>query len=222
MQEMLIDMDVDRFLHVEMRKNELIPVQSIFILKRYKGDFYYFSFAEYKNPEVIESWNVKKFETEPFTEVENLNDNENLSDIENLMEDSVIGICGAGHVLWIKPQKHVLLIQAKRAYRRAKYNILIVARKKIGDTVVSKAVDCIIDLRLKDINGQCHFKSVLGMTGFDDGESVLLNEPINGFNSIGGAGHTAESIRDAVAEAVGIKKKNVAVRMIDLNVIGEE
>ena len=44
-----------------------IPVQRVFILKYYKGNFYYIDFTDFSDPITIDSWGLKRIETKPFT-----------------------------------------------------------------------------------------------------------------------------------------------------------
>ena len=191
-----------------------IPIQSIFLMTKYGGNLYYINFATFSEPIVIESWSVKRIETKPFTCMDSLRDHNWQSNINELVKDSVIGVKTGNDILWIKQTKNAPVKEAKKAYKEGRYQILSVNTKIIDNKVISQDVDCVIYLKMKDINGQLILKCIFGITGWN-GNGVLLSEAICGYNALAEAGNTSESISKFIQTQLGITKENIYVEMID-------
>ena len=191
-----------------------IPIQSIFVLKRFNDEFYYIKLADYSDPVSIDSWSIKKIETEPFTQIDNWV-GDTIPDYHEITKDAIIGIRSGNKLIWVKPYTKTPLRKAKHIYKRHDYHPLTVHRKTVDETVLSRAVDCVIHIRMKDVNGQICLHKMFGITGFDDGKSLLLSETLCGYNAIGGAGNTSDSIRRAIHDALAIDEENIIVQMID-------
>lgn len=192
-----------------------IPIQKIFILKLHEGNFYYIDFADYhNNPIAVDSWSVKRIDTRPFTGIANWNEKGWIKDYHEIIKDSVIGIESGKDLFWVKPYDKDLRQKAEKAYKSFNYCNLTVYRKVRDDIVLSQFVDCVIYVRLKDINGQYLLKTVFGITGFDHGRSVLLSESICGYNALLTGGNSPETISKAIQDQLGINKENIVVKMI--------
>lgn len=191
-----------------------IPIQSVFLMTKYGGNLYYIDFVKFSEPIIIESWSVKRIETKPFTYMDSLRDHDWQSNINELIKDSVIGVKTGNDILWIKQTKNAPVKEAKEAYKEGRYQILAVHTREINNKVISQAVDCVIYLKMKDINGQFILKSIFGITGWN-GNGVLLSEAICGYNALAGAGNTSESISKFIQTQLGITKENIYVEMID-------
>ena len=193
----------------------VLPIQSVFIMKKYRNQFYYIDFVNYSYPIVIESWSTKKIETEPFTCIDNFSFGDNCFSYNNILKDAVIGIKSGQDLIWVEPHENSPLCEAKRAYEKHNYCLLSVFRRRVEETVISESVGCIISVRLKDINGQIILKKLFGITGWNDGKSVFLSESLCGYNGLNGAGNTAESIANYIHETFGINEEDICVRIID-------
>jgi len=191
-----------------------IPIQSVFLMAKYCGSFYYISFATFSEPIIIESWRVKRIETKPFTCMDSLRGHNWQSNINELIKDSIIGVKTGNDILWIKQTKNVPVKEAKKAYKEGRYQILSVHTKEINNKVISQDVDCVIYIKMKDINGQFILKSIFGITGWN-GNGVLLSEAICGYNALAEAGNTSDSISKFIQTQLGINKENIHVEMID-------
>lgn len=192
-----------------------IPVQRIFILKLYEGDFYYIDFADFSDPITIDSWALKRIETKPFTCIDSWTGIGWIQDYHEILKDSVIGIEAGKDLIWVKPCDAVLLRKAKSAYKTHNFAILSVFRKFRDDTVLSKSVDCVIYVRLRDINGQFYQRIIFGITGCNQGKEVFLSESLCGYNVISVTGDSSDNISLAIQERLGIGEENIVVCMID-------
>ncbi|MCR5082846.1 MAG: hypothetical protein K6B15_05150 [Parasporobacterium sp.] len=190
-----------------------ISIQSVFLMTKCGENFYYTSFATFSEPIIIESWGVKRIETKPFTCMGSLRDHNWQSNINEIIKGSVIGVKTGNDLLWIKQNKEAPIKEAKKAYKEGRYQILSVHRREINNKVISQAVDCVINLKMKDINGQFILKCIFGITGWN-GNGVLLSEAICGYNALAGAGNTSESISKSIQTQLGITKENIYVEMI--------
>lgn len=189
-----------------------IPVQSVFVMKRHNKKFYYFSFVDYPDPIIIDSWSVKRIETEPFTEIDSWDDNPK-SYIE-IVDETVFAVKAGKKILWVKPYKKAPLRAAKKAYKKHKYELLTVAHNRVGDTVVSQNVDCIVSVLDQDVNGQNEEKTILGITGTEEGGTLLLSHMLGGYNSFRGVGETPDQIRESIISATGIERDRITVAKV--------
>ena len=192
-----------------------IPIQNVFIMKQLgKNDFGYITVASFDDPLTIESWTIKKIESEPFTSILGYE-----GSMADLIKDSIIGVTYAHKTLWLKPYTKVPLWAARRAYRKRNYQIMTVTRNNIAGRILSERVDCVIRLRMKDINGQIVLRTIFGITHFDNGKSVLLSEDVNGYTALGVPGENKKEIIDALVQ-MGFEKNDVDVQIIERNPIG--
>ncbi len=197
-----------------------IPIQKVFILKYYEGHFIYVNIQEYEEPIAIDSWSAQKIEMTPFTSIEGwpISYPNGAPDYGELFHFAMVGIISGSKVIWLKPVngglKRWQILKGKRAYKHHEYECITMYRKQIDDHVVSKAVDCLISVKLKDINGQIFLQTVLGISTFNGGDDLLLNEYVLGYNSFSGAGHIADEIKRNISTALGIKRDDVIVRML--------
>lgn len=192
-----------------------IPVQKVFILKQYEARFYYIIIAECSEPVTIDSWSVKRLETGPFTGITSWKGTGWLQDQHEILIDSVIGIEAGTDLIWVKPYDKNLLYKAKKAYNQFNYQKLSVFKKKQDDVVLSHLVDCVIYVKMIDINGQFYKRRFFGITGCNHGNNVFLDEPLCGYNSLLVRGNTPEAISKAIQEQIGISKENIIVYMIE-------
>lgn len=192
-----------------------IPIQKVFILKKGDdGEFQYLSFAEYENPIVVESWSMKRANMEPFTKICNWNvSGDEKLDPHDFIQNAVIGVKAGKDLIWVKPYKKAPLREAKRKYKKHDYQMLTVERKNIDGKNCSEAVDCLIYVRLKDMNGQYTLLRNFGITGFDGGKSVCLSDSILGYNALPCPGRDAEEIVTTIHEVLGIDKEDIQVQM---------
>ena len=191
-----------------------IPVQRVFILKYYKGNFYYIDFADFSDPITIDSWGLKRIETKPFTCIDSWTCIGWIQDYHEILKDSVIGIEAGKDLIWVKPCDAALLKKAKSAYKKYNFDILSVFRKSRNDTVISKSVDCVIYVRLKDMNGQFYQRTIFGITGCNHGKEVFLSESLCGYNAIAVTGDSPDIISKAIQDRLGISEENILVCMI--------
>lgn len=202
-------------LTISNRSLHTMPIRSVFFMKKHLGNFYMINLVSYEDPVIIESWGMKRLETEPFTSIMNWSECEYVLDTTDITRDAIIGIESMDRVLWVKPYKKAPLREARRAYKKGAFNILTVNRKKIGGKVVSQAVDCLITVRMKDVNGQCVLRTIHGITGFDKGKSVLLSDTLCGYNSIAVKKVTPDSVSESLQKLLGIEKENISVEICD-------
>lgn len=195
-----------------------IPAQKVFVMKLYEGRFYHIELAKFSDPVSIDSWSIKKIEMEPFTAIEDwpVKNYDGYPDYDSMITpDAVIGIISGKDIIWIKPYKKAPLRDAKKAYKNHTYQRVSVYRHEMDGRVVSPAVDCHVTVKVKDINGQNVLLTALGISTFNGGEDLYLNNAILGFNVFDDAGHTEKSIRKALAGTLGIDKENIYVEMVD-------
>ena len=192
-----------------------IPIQSVFIMKKIGDKFYYIKFNDFSDPIVIDSWRVKRIETKPFTFINGVTNKFVQGGLNGIINNSVIGVKTGNDLLWIKQNKNAPLKEAQKAYKERRFEILTVHSKKRDNKVISEAVDCVIYLKMTDMNGQIVLKKVFGITGYNSGTCVLLSETICGYNMLNGAGNTPDSITHFIETQLGIKKENICVDMID-------
>lgn len=191
-----------------------LPIQSIFVMKRINKKWYHLSVVDLKEPVAIDSWNVKKFESEPFTKIENVSDDETF-DWHEIIQNAVLGVHVGSHILWVKPYKKAPLAAGKRAFKKRNYQVVTKWTTHVDGVVISDTVDLIIRILMLDINGNKSIKTILGKTGFDGGKEVLLSDPIEGNNAIGIQGdQTPERIRQTLIDTFGIDANNISVEKI--------
>ena len=189
-----------------------IPVQYIFVLKRYENKFFYISFAQYPGSIAIDSWNVARIETEPFTSITSWKNDNQKPDYHEIFKDSVIGMVCGDDLIWIKSDTDAPLKEAKVAYAQKNYQLLTVHRQRINETVVSDCVDCIIKVKVKDINGQYELKKVFGV--FAKNENVVnISEPLFGFYGFRLTEKSKEAIVQAIHVQLNIDKGNIWVAL---------
>ena len=192
-----------------------IPVQSIFIMKKGSdGRFYYLQFVNLDNPITIDSWNVKRFEMEPFTIMGRWNQDIK-TDYHDLTKDAMIGLKSGDKLIWVKPHKKAPASGARRALKEHQYQNVSVWRKVVDGVTLSKAVDVRILIRMKDLNGQTILRKYFGITGYDKGHQIFLSDELCGYNTISCKGKTTEEISSAIQKQFGLDKDNISVHMID-------
>lgn len=91
---------------------------------------------------------------------------------------------------------------------------MTVWRHEQNGEILSPSVDCEITVLLKDLNGQNVLESAFGISTANGGSHLLLNKSILGYNAFPGAGHTADSIRNFLAQVSGISKDRISVLML--------
>ena len=169
-------------------------------------NFSILSFAEYENPIVVESWSMKRANMEPFTKICNWNvSGDEKLDPHDFIQDAVIGVEAGNDLIWVKPYKKAPLRDAKRKYEKHDYQMLTVERRNIDGKNCSEAVDCLIYVRLKDMNGQYTLLRNFGITGYDGRKSVCLSDSILGYNALPCPGRDAEEIVTTIHEVFGIE-----------------
>ena len=179
-----------------------------------KKEYGYIAVESFDDPLTIDTWTIKKIESKPFTRIVGYE-----GSMVDLIQDSVIGITYANKTLWLKPYKRVSLWAARKAYRNGNYQVMTVARNTMAGNTLSERVDCVIQLRMKDINAQSVIRTIYGITHFDHGNSVLLSESINGYTALGISGENENEIIEALIQ-ISFDKNDVAVEMIERNQIG--
>lgn len=184
-----------------------IPVQRVFVVKRFEKQFYLITIANYEEPEVLEAGCIKKFISDPYTKIVGMPWN----DIETT-KDAVYGIKSGNKILWMKPYKKAPLLKARQAYRKNRCAELIVHCQKINDTVISENVSWWISVVAVDVNGQKNVETVLGVEGKD---GLILDKPINGHNMVSGCEMSEDGIRKAIKkmgfEAVSVKRTEMKI-----------
>lgn len=197
-----------------------IPVQKVFILKYYEGNFIYMNIQNYEEPIAIDSWSAKKIEMEPFTSIKgwSISDPDGGSNYDELFHLAIVGIVSGSKVIWLKSTDNGLkrwqVLKGKRAYKHHDYDVITMYRRKVDDHVLAEPVDCLISVKLKDINGQIFLQTALGISTFSGGDDLLLSEHVLGYNLFSGAGHNADEIKRSISTAIGIKQDDVIVRML--------
>lgn len=201
------------------RSLHAIPIQELFLMKCVGDMFYKVKIFSSDDPIVVESWNIKKVNTKPFTGIENWNDDGERISTSDLFEDYVIGAdVGGKKILWIKPYKKAPLRKSRKSYKTGNYQILNMISTKYEEKVLSYNVNCVIHIREKDLNGQYHLHTIFGMFNKHKGGSLMLSDTIMGYNAIEGCGKNAESIRGALKNLLGIKKEDITVEMIKFGI----
>lgn len=175
--------------------------------KNSDGLFVSIKLAEFKDPVAIDSWSVKRIEMEPFTKIDGYNS-------DDLITDAVIYAKSGNQLIWIKPYKKAPLREAKKAYKNHQFQEISVYRKKCDGVIISEAVDVRIYIRMRDMNGQFVLRKFFGITGFDEGSSVLLNDYLLGYNSFPCRGKTALEVKEAIHHNFEIRKEDIDVQMI--------
>lgn len=197
------------------RSLHAIPVQELFVMKQENGIFYRVCLFKSSDPIVIDSWNVKKLQSDTYTAIENWSGEGETVDSHDIFKDYVIGVVSGEKVLWIKPYKKAPLRSAKKVYRRGDFTILTVAKRGYEDYVLSEGVNCVIHIREKDMNGQYHLHTVLGIAGMEDGGTLLLSSGIRGYNMISECGCTEAAIKKTLRNTLGLEKEDVFVEMLN-------
>lgn len=130
----------------------------------------------------------------------------------------MVGIVSGSKVIWLKSTDNGLkrwqVLKGKRAYKHHDYDVITMYRRKVDDHVLAEPVDCLISVKLKDINGQIFLQTALGISTFSGGDDLLLSEHVLGYNLFSGAGHNADEIKRSISTAIGIKQDDVIVRML--------
>ena len=194
-----------------------IPVVHVFLLRENdEGRIQYLSIADYDPPAAMDSWRLMKVETKPYAYICDLNgDNPQMLRAEDVFQKSVICIEAGRQRIWIKSYKKAPLRKAKRAYQDHDFDILTMQHRIYDGVYASKDVDCMITIRMKDMNGQLFLKRSLGITGFDGGKAVLLSEPIWGYTALSCPGNSTEEIADEIHRDLGIPMEDINVQMLD-------
>lgn len=192
-----------------------IPIQSIFILFKCNGAYYYYQIFKCDEPLIIESMQIKKIESEPFTHINVFSGDDSYFNEKYICENAVVGVkTDDKDINWIKPVDRTLLKEAKNAYENKKYHLIYPETRIIyGKTIVSPEVDCLIKIRLKDINGQYYLKTIYGITDFDNGKSIMLSEELKGYNAIQVIEKTEKCISKTLQELLGVDEKNITVNL---------
>ena len=179
-----------------------------------RGRFQYLSVADYDPPMAMDSWRLMMVETKPYANICDLNgDKPQMLRAEDVFKKSVICIEAGRQCIWIKSYKKAPLRKAKRAYQNNDFDILTMQHRIYDDIYVSQAVDCMITIRMKDMNGQWFLKRSFAITGFDGGKAILLSEPILGYTALSCSGNSAEKIADEIHRDLGIPM-DINVKML--------
>lgn len=198
-----------------------IPIQYLFIMKQYKGEFLFFSFDNFESPIAIDSWSVKQIETEPFTYIFDLKSE--FTNFHELLKDSVIGIKSGSDYIWLKTNEDAPLSDAQKIFKQKKYRMLSVNRNRIGGNIVSEHVNCVIKIRIKNMNGQYELKQFLGVIREHYGrKSIFLNKAFFGFNSFILSDSTPNAIAHAIYEQLNIGLENICVEMTGGQAVGDK
>lgn len=198
-------------IHFNLKNQSLhsIPVSRVFLLKRIDGMFYNITIAKYDDPLIMDAWHIQKIESEPFTEIADLEKEDGTSGITDIHMDAVIGIDSGDKVIWVKPYKKAPLFAAKRAFRKGKYDHLTVSRYYYDDRVLSKTVKYAIHLKVMDVNGQKRVKTVFMIVGSDGG---ILSEEIYGYNGVNLQDCvSADKLKQHFCEQFGIANEDIIV-----------
>lgn len=185
-----------------------IPVQRIFVIKRFEKKYYLITLAKYEDPEVIEAGNIRKFISDPYTKIIGMK----WEDTETT-KDAVYGIKSGNKTLWMKPYKKAPLWRARRAYRKYRCIELTTHCQIINDVVISECVDWCITLVAVDINDQKRIETIFGVEG---AEGLILDKTICGHNMISGCDMTEAGIKKAIVQ-MGIEE--VSVQKIDKGIL---
>lgn len=194
-----------------------IPVTHVFLLRENdERRFQYLSVADYDPPVTMDSWRLMKVETKPYADICDLNgDKPKMLRADDVFKKSVICIEAGRQCIWIKSYKNAPLRKAKRAYQNHDFDILTMQHRIYDGVYVSQEVDCMITIRMKDMNGQLLLKRSFAITGFDGGKTVLLNEPIMGYTVLSCPGNSVEEIASQIHRDLGIAMEDIDVRMLD-------
>ena len=192
-----------------------LPIQEIFILSKYNDIFYRFEIYKKDDPIIIESMHIKKIESEPYTEIKLSPANDICLNEGLFFKNVVVGVKTVDNEIdWIKPVNRTLLKEAKNAYKNNNCNPVFLERESIDGKILSPDVDCLINLRLTDINGQYHLKTFCGITGYDDGKTIKLSEELKGYNAIPVPENTEKDISETLQKMLGIDENSISVKLI--------
>lgn len=117
-------------IHFLLKNSSLhsIPVVKVFVLKKIKGKFYQIMLEEYgDDPLVIDSWHIKRIDTEPFTTILDW-PSEDKRNWSELHKNAVLGVNVGDGIIWVKPYKNTPLKDAKKAYKDFSFLPLSVVR----------------------------------------------------------------------------------------------
>lgn len=194
-----------------------VPVTRVFLLRENdEGRFQYLSVVDYDPPVAMDSWRLMKVETKPYADICDLNgDKPQMLRADDVFKKSVICIEAGRQYIWIKSYKNAPLRKAKRAYQNHDFDILTMQHRIYDGVYVSQAVDRMITIRMKDMNGQLFLKRSFAITGFDGGKAVLLNEPIMGYMALSFPGNSVEEIAEEIHRDLGIPMEDIGVQMLD-------
>lgn len=208
--------------YIRNRSLHSIPITKVFLLKRMGGMFHKINVANYDQPLIVDAWHIGKIETEPFTQIEGINETEEESendsgdretDLTTIHMDAVIGVETGNKIIWIKPYKKAPFRAARKAYKKFNFDVLNVSRTQYNDKVLSKSVNYVINLLGTDLNGQNLVKSIFAIAGEQD---VLLSDPICGYNGIdGNFGSSAKELKKYICDRFSINEKNIRVDKIE-------
>ena len=202
-----------------------IPVENVFIMKEDEGVIRFLQVVDFEDPVAIDSWGIRRIDMPPYTKIIDYskNDSEISFDPDDFMENSIIGVKAGKGISWVRTtmksvgiSSRKILKKMKKAYHDHNYIMVDVYRHKEDGRVISEVVDCKILLRMQDINGNIVLKKLFGITGFDDGKSVLLDGDIFGYNVIRCPGKSAKEIKKTIHKEFGIAKEDIHVEMIKL------
>lgn len=158
-----------------------IPIVKVFLLKRIEGQFYQILLKDYgDDPFVIDSWHIKRIETDPFSTILNYpsDDKRNWSELH---KDAALGVDVGDGIIWVKPYKHAPLKEAKKVYRELSFQPLSVVRNSVDGVIVSNAIDYIIRVLVTDRNKNISQKTVFAIVGE---KQTLLSDHIGPHNAI--------------------------------------
>ena len=176
--------------------------------------------SEKREPIIIDCWGIRQLDLGAFTSSDwpVMDEDNKYPDYAAVFEDTVIGIISEKErsPIWIKTYKKAPLKEARKAYKKHKYEEVSTYRYCMTDgKVCSELVDCHIQILQKDINGQIQLRDVYGISNFNDGKDIYLNKPILGRSTFRSVGHSAKKISKHLQKTLKIKKENIYVEMID-------
>ena len=189
-----------------------IPIQGVFLLKQKKDCFKFIQYVTYSDPIVIGSWSMCRIETDAITSIRDWNEKPpNSIMLDDIVEDAIIGIESGQRIIWVNPCKNKHLREAKRAYKNNNFDSLTIHKTTMYGLTISEAVNCVINIRLKEINNTYVLHTVFGIAEYDKGKSVLLSDPICGYRTLPCPGESEEEILKTIQGLTNIPKEDIVV-----------
>ena len=193
-----------------------IPIRKIFIMKRCDdGRFKYLKIFERDDLDILEGYNAKRFISDQYSAITDWNEDGKIISPDDLFENSVIGVLSGDKLLWIKTSAKSPKWTAKKAYKLGAFSILTMSGHCYEDRVISDCVNIVIHLVDSDINGKRCMHTIFGITGFDDGKSLLLSDSIRGYSSIPDCGKSPKKIKKAICSQLDINENDIFVERIE-------